>query len=148
MLWPIDFGSSSSETTGLLQMPIPINFIVSPIIPNLFLKRLADALPSSPQVFMPSADSLSLSFEPMPHSSFTGRRSNTSGTSSGLIHLKPSGFDISLASFAINIFGPMPTVQFMPNLSLIIFLIEAPIASGPPNRWCVVVMSRNASSME
>src|SRR4030043_2441936 len=120
---------------GLLHMPLPIAFNISPYIPNLFLRRLAGALQSPPQVFIPWVASLSDIREPIPHSSFTGRSLSTSSTVLGLIHLSPSGFEISLASFALSMLGPIPTVQFIPNLFLIAPLMDIPITSGPPTRW-------------
>ncbi len=61
---------------------------------------------------------------------------------------KPSGFSSSLASFARNLFGAMPTEATSPTSARIRALMARPItAAGPNSRWQPVT-SRNASSIE
>jgi len=68
--------------------------------------------------------SLAAIFLPMPHSSPIGICSSVRGISSSRMMVSPSGFFISLASFASSLLGAMPMEQVMPKRALILDLIR------------------------
>src|SRR2546427_127796 len=84
---------------------------------------------------------------PTPLIFVTGSGSRKAVTSSGRTTFSPSGFAMSEAIFAIDLFGPTPIVQARPSFSRTAALTFAAYAATSSNPWTFDVMSRNASSM-
>ena len=102
---------------------------------------------SSPIVRTPTPSRTWAVLGPTPLIFVTGSGSRKAVTSSGRTTLSPSGFAMSEAMFAIDLFGPTPIVQARPSFSRTAALTLAAYAATSSNPWTFDVTSRNASSM-
>ncbi len=144
---PIDFACRSG-TTGRSSIPRHKRWRWSPnSSPNRATSDARSNCRTSANVRIADRRSFSAVFGPTPHIRPIGSGSRIASAFSGEITVSPSGFSMSLASFARNLLNETPTLAVSPPVaSRIPAFIRRATFTGSPSSRSVPVRSRNASS--